>query len=260
MDMNSEVTFIIPELSSMKHYPEKLYYRGDLGLLQRPKISIVGTRRPNPYTRAITFELSKKLALSGMAIISGAAAGVDTIAHQGAGSENTIAVLPCGIDIRYPVANTELIGSIEKCGLTISQFEPAFLARDWSFVVRNEIVVALGDILIVTEADIGSGSMRSVEYAMDMGKPIYVLPHRLRESAATRQLLREGQAEAIDDIDAFVVHMSQKGRNAIDDTPFIAYCRNNPTYEEVVGKFPSEIFQAELSGIIEVRNGRVAVV
>jgi DNA processing protein len=258
--MHNEISFIIPELSSMKHYPEKLYYRGNSELLQRPKISIVGTRRPNPYTRAMTFELSKKLSLSGMVIVSGAAAGVDAIAHQGAGAENTIAILPCGIDIRYPAANTALIESIEKQGLSISQFESGFEARDWSFVVRNEIVVALGDVLIVTEADVGSGSMRSVEYALAMGKPIYVLPHRINESAATRQLLAEGKAIAIDDMDSFVAFISQKGRNSIEDTPFIAYCRNNPIYDEAVVKFPSEIFEAELSGLVEVRNGRVSVV
>jgi DNA processing protein len=258
--MYNEISFSIPELSSMKRYPEKLYYRGDVGLLQRPKVSIVGTRRPNPYTRAMTFELSKKLSLSGMVVVSGAAAGVDRIAHEGAGADNTIAILPCGIDVRYPAANISLIESIERNGLTMTPFEPDFRAREWSFVVRNEIVVALGDALIVTEADIGSGSMRSVEYALEMGKPIYVLPHRIHESAATRQLIREGRASAIDDIDVFVAHISQKGRNALDDTPFIAFCRKNPTYEEVVGKFPSEIFEAELSGIIDVRNGRVAVV
>jgi DNA processing protein len=258
--MHNKIPFLIPELSSMKCYPEQLYYRGNLGLLHRPKISMVGTRRPNPYTRAITFELSKKLSLSGMVVVSGAAAGVDRIAHEGAGAENTIAILPSGIDVRYPSANSVLIETIEQRGLTISSFEPDFTAREWSFVVRNEIVVALGDALIVTEADIGSGSMRSVEYALSMDKPIYVLPHRLRESAATRLLVAQGKATAIDDIDAFVALMSQKGRNALDDTPFIAYCRNNPTYEEVVGKYPSKIFEAELSGIIEVRNGRVAVV
>jgi DNA processing protein len=195
-----------------------------------------------------------------MVVVSGAAAGVDRIAHEGAGADNTIAILPCGIDVRYPAANISLIESIERNGLTMTPFEPDFRAREWSFVVRNEIVVALGDALIVTEADIGSGSMRSVEYALEMGKPIYVLPHRIHESAATRQLIREGRASAIDDIDVFVAHISQKGRNALDDTPFIAFCRKNPTYEEVVGKFPSEIFEAELSGIIDVRNGRVAVV
>lgn len=257
--MHNEISFAVPELTSMKHYPDKLYYRGNVELLQRPKISIVGTRRPNPYTRAMTFELAKKLSLSGMVIVSGVAAGVDAIAHQGAGAENTIAVLPCGIDMRYPVANKELIESIEKQGLSISQFECGFEAREWSFVVRNEIVVALGDVLVVAEADNGSGSMRSVEYALAMGKPIYVLPHRINESAATRQLLAEGKATAIDDIDRFVAFISQQGRNSIEDTPFIAYCRHNPIYDEAVVKFPSEIFEAELSGVIEVKNGRVSV-
>jgi len=255
--MSNTIHFDIPELFSMKRYPEKLSYRGSLDLLHRPKISIVGTRRPNPYTRSITLELSKKLSLSGMVVVSGAALGVDAIAHQGAGAENTIAVLPSGIDVHYPAANAELIEAIEKRGLTISPFERGFDAREWSFVVRNEIVVALGDVLIVTEADIDSGSMRSVEYALAMKKPIYVLPHRLRESAATRQLLRDGKAEAIDDIDIFVALVSQKGRNAMDDSPFFAFCRNAPTYEEVLAKFPKDIFEAELNGIVEVRNGRV---
>lgn len=258
--MNDTIHFDIPELSSMKRYPETLYYRGSLDLLHRPKVSIVGTRRPNPYTRAITQELSKKLSLSGMVVVSGAAIGVDAIAHQGAGAENTIAVLPSGIDIRYPAVNAELIQAIEREGLTISPFESDFEARDWSFVVRNEIVVTLGDVLIVAEADFGSGSMRSVEYALAMKKPIYVLPHRLRESAATRQLLSEGKAEAIDDIDIFVALVSKKGRNAMDDTPFFAFCRNAPTYEEVLVKFPKDIFEAELNGIVEVRNGRVYII
>lgn len=205
-------------------------------------------------------EATKKLSFSGVTVVSGAAAGVDAIAHQGSGADNTIAILPSGINVRYPSANAELIESIEKNGLTISPFEPDFTTREWSFVVRNEIVVALGDALIVTEADIGSGSMRSVEYALEMGKSIYVLPHRIRESTATRSLLREGKATAIDDIDLFVAQVSQKGRNAIKDTLFVSFCRTNPTYEEVVAKFPSDIFEAELSGVIEVRNGRVVVV
>jgi DNA processing protein len=85
--MDNIISFSIPELSTMKRYPEKLYYRGDLSLLQRPKISIIGTRRPNQYSRAMTLELSKKLALSGMVIVSGAAIGIDALAHQGAGAD-----------------------------------------------------------------------------------------------------------------------------------------------------------------------------
>jgi DNA processing protein len=249
----------IDELEGMANYPKSLYYKGRLELLQRPKISIVGTRRPNPYTRALTHELAKKLSFAGIVIVSGAAAGVDTLAHLGAVASNTIAVLPSGIEVRYPKANTELISSIELHGLTLSQFEPAFEARAWSFVVRNEIVVALGECLIVTEADIGSGSMRSVEYALEMGKQIYVLPHRIRESEGTHQLLAQAKATAIEDMDHFVERISKQTRNTITDTPFLAFCRTSPSYEEVMAKFPSEVYEAELSGIINVRNGRVVV-
>jgi DNA processing protein len=198
--------------------------------------------------------------MAGVVIVSGAAAGVDTLAHNGAGCENTIAILPCGIDLHYPIANSELIKSIENNGLTLSQFEPSFEARAWSFVVRNEIVVALGECLIVTEADLASGSMRSVDYALEMGKQIYVLPHRIRESEGAHHLLAQGKAIAIEDIDAFVADISKTARNAIEDTAFIAFCRTSPSYEEVMAKFPSEIFEAELMGSIDVRNGRIIVV
>lgn len=258
--MFNAVPHRIRDLESMQNYPKSLDYKGSLELLSRPKISIVGTRRPNPYTRNTTYELAKKLSLAGIVIVSGAAAGVDTIAHQGAGTGNTIAVLPSGIEVRYPKANTELITSIEEYGLTLSQFESTFEARPWSFVVRNEIVVALGECLIVTEADIGSGSMRSVDYALEMGKQIYVLPHRIRESEGTHQLLAQGKATAIENIDDFVACIAKKTLNTILDTPFLAFCRTLPSYEEVMAKYPKEIFEAELSGIVDVRNGRVVVV
>lgn len=254
------VPVLIDELESMQQYPDNLYYKGSLELLARPKISIVGTRRPNPYTRAFTYELANKLSQAGIVVVSGAAAGVDTIAHQGAGAANTIAVLPCGIDLYYPKANRELLESIEKNGLTLSQFESGFEARAWSFVVRNEIVVALGECLIVTEADIGSGSMRSVEYALAMGKQIYVLPHRIRESEGTHRLLAQGKAIAIENLDDFAALISKSTVDAATDTPFLAYCRTSPSYEEVLSKFPSEIFEAELLGIVDVRNGRMVVV
>lgn len=249
----------ITELDSMRRYPDTLYYRGNTTLLSQPKITIVGTRHPSPYTRAVTYELARKLSNGGAVIVSGAAIGVDKIAHEGAGSGRTIAVLPCGIDMAYPAINQRLIHDISEQGLCLSPFEPGFAAREWSFVARNEIVVALGSVLVVTEADIGSGSMRSVEYALAMGKPIYVLPHRLNESAATRMLVREGKAIAIDDVDEFVSIVRGKESPVAEESPFIAFCRSIPTYEEALSAFPAEIFEAELCGTIEVRNGRVIV-
>ena len=161
--MSMPVIENIPALSVMKKYPKTLFYKGDLTLLQRPKVSIVGTRNPSNYTREFTYSLAKALAKRGVCVVSGAAMGVDAIAHTGAGEENTIAIVGNGLNIRYPVLNKSLIENIENRGLVMSQFNDGFRATGWSFVVRNELVVALGDSLIVTEAELKSGSMRSVE-------------------------------------------------------------------------------------------------
>ena len=191
--MSESIKDHISALDLMKKYPPELFYKGRLDLLKRPKVSMVGTRRPSAYTRQFTYALAKALAKRGICVVSGAAMGVDTIAHEGAGTDNTIAVVANGLDIRYPVINRAMIESIEQKGLVLSQFNDGFRATGWSFVVRNELVVALGDILIVTEADLNSGSMRSVEYALKMGKEIWVLAHRMDESLGTNRLLLEGK-------------------------------------------------------------------
>ncbi len=162
----------IIELSSMKNYPSELFYEGDLGLLKKLKISIVGSRKPSKYSRIMIQKLSSLLSKKGICIVSGGAMGVDAVAHSSAGSSNTIAVLPCGINLRYPSINKKLLDDIQKNGLLLSQFDPDFKATPWSFVVRNELVVALGDVLVVGEAELNSGTMRSVEFALKMKKKI----------------------------------------------------------------------------------------
>ena len=245
----------LPSLDSMKKYPEKLYYKGNLDLLSRRKVSIIGSRKPNQYAQQVTHRLASELSRVGVCIVSGAAMGVDAIAHRGAGNNSTIAVLPCGIDLRYPAVNKSLLENIETSGLTMSQFEPGFQATSWSFVVRNEIVVALGDILIVTQADIDSGSMRSVEFALEMGKKIYVLPHRIGESEGTNRLLADGKAEAIYDIDTFVGKFGMVNSEIDKSDPFMLFCATQPTYEEAVAKFGNRVFEAELIGLVNVNNG-----
>jgi len=143
----------INELESMRRYPRELYTIGNIQLLKRPKVSMVGTRRPSNYTKQYTHSLAKTLSDRGVAIVSGVAMGVDAIAHIGAGAKNAIAVVANGLDIHYPVVNHSLIKEIEENGLVLSQFPIGFQATSWSFVVRNELVVALGDILIVSEAE-----------------------------------------------------------------------------------------------------------
>ncbi len=255
--MSQILTKHIPDLEGMKKYPPTLFYKGNLDLLQRPKVSIVGTRRPSNYTRQCTYTLANALAKRGVCVVSGAAMGVDTIAHAGAGEENTIAVVANGLDIRYPAVNQNLIANIENKGLVLSQFNDGFRATGWSFVVRNELVVALGDSLIVTEADLNSGSMRSVEYALKMGKEIFVLPQRLDESLGTNQLLHTMKATTIHDIEAFSSTFGQIADNALEKDDFFYFCQKTPTFEESLKKFGNRVYEAELEGIITIQNGIV---
>ncbi len=242
------------ECEQMTRLPNELWYIGNSRLLERRKVSIVGTRRPLAYTKDFTYKLARALAKRGVVVVSGAAMGVDAIAHQGAGAENTIAVMANGLNIRYPAVNKNLIADIEKKGLTLSFYEAGFRARSWSFVARNELVVALGEVLIVTEAELHSGSMRSVEYALKMGKEIFVLPHRLSESNGTNSLLCDGKAKAIYDIEAFA---NSFGVVEQEEDTFIEFLETSPTLEAALSKYGERIYEAELEGRIVIKDGIV---
>lgn len=240
---------------AMKKVPEIINYSGNTALLDAPKISIVGTRHPIVYTQQQTLDLAQKLSSVGVVIVSGAAMGVDGIAHRGAGPNQTIAVLPCGLGYRYPRIHTALLSEIQQEGLLLSQFDHDFKQMAWSFVVRNEMVVALGDVLIVTEAALGSGSMRSVAYAQKMGKKIYTLAHRNGDSEGTMALVKSGEAEVIYDIDLFVAQYGVLKK--IEDDPLLQFCQSGPTYEEALQRFGAEIALYELEGKIMIENGCV---
>jgi DNA processing protein len=251
----------ISELQCMKKYPKELYAIGNASLLQRPKVSIVGTRRASAYTRNFTYLLAQALSKRGVCIVSGAAMGVDAVAHNGAGFDNTIAVVANSLDVRYPAVNRHIIESIEKEGLMISQFPATFKATPWSFVVRNELVVALGDVLVVTEADEKSGSMRSIEFALKMEKKIYVLPHQLDQSRGTNKLLLEGLAEPIYDIEHFANKYGVAPQNEmLDRDEFFYFCQNSPTLDATLEKFGARVYEAELEGLIAIESGLIRLV
>ncbi len=256
--MISSYTEHIKALESMKKYPKELYVLGNSSFLGRPKVSIVGTRRPSIYAQHQTRALASALSKRGVCLVSGAAMGVDALVHQGAGYENTIAVVANSLDIRYPAVNRHIIEQIEKEGLVISQFPNTTKATPWSFVVRNELVVALGDVLIVTEADENSGSMRSVEFALKMGKEIYVLPQQLGHSNGTNKLLEEGLAKPIYNIETFANEYGVVPKNEIvPKDEFFYFCQTSPTFDDAVSKFSDRVYEAELEGLIHIENGLV---
>lgn len=247
----------IVELESMKSYPKELYFSGNISLLERKKISIVGSRKPSKYSRSVAHQLASQLAKNGVCIVSGGAMGIDAIAHKAAGAANTISVLPCGINIKYPAINKNLLCDIEKEGLLLSQFKSDFRATAWSFVVRNELVVALGEVLVVAEAELDSGSMRSVEFALKMGKEIFVFAHRVGESSGTNKLLKEGRARAIYDIEEFASAYADLDAKEEKKDDFLEFCKLAPRYDEALRRYPNRVFEAELGGEITIENGLV---
>ncbi len=242
----------------MKKYPKELYYMGNLDLLNKPKISIVGTRKPSQYTKNAIASISSSLSNSGVCIVSGGAMGVDAIASLNAGANNTIVVLASSLDYLYPATNKKLLAQIANEGLIISQFDINHKPRAYDFVARNEIVVALGEALIVGEADRKSGTLHSASYALNMQKDIYALTHRLNESKGTNDLLADNKAKAIYDIDNFISNIcfmfgikdkSNKKINSIDE-----FFKTTPSYEDALLKYPNEVLEYEMQGKIKIQN------
>ena len=236
---------------------KEIYYEGNLELLNNKKISIVGSRRPSNYTKSVISQLAKKLSVAGITIVSGGAMGVDIVAHESAGFDNTIMVSGTGLDIIYPKINKNKILKIKEEGLIISPFKEGTPSLPRNFVIRNELIVKLCEVLIVGEAEIDSGSYRSIEFALKHNKKIYVLPHRLGQSCATNYLLKKNKANAIYDIDEFVENFGEVKKN---NDEILLYCESNPTYEEALKKFGQKIFEYELLGKIEIKNGRINIV
>lgn len=163
------------------------------------------------------------------------------------------------MDIRYPSVNKNLIIDIEKNGLMLSSYKQNEKAKNYTFVLRNEIVVALSEFLIVTEADLNSGSLTSVNYALKMGKEVYTLPHRINESLGTQELVKKGLIKVIYDIDEFIYKICGI-KNVLVEDEVLLFCKNNPTYESAIQKFPEKIFEYELEGKIKIENGKIRVI
>lgn len=244
------------ELSNLKMPCKQLYFRGDLSLLKKRKVAIVGARKAYPYTRAIVQSLAVALKERDVVVVSGAAMGIDATAHRSA-FPNTIGVLANGLDIVYPKVNRHLIEEMEGSSLLLSEYTDGVQAKNYSFVHRNRLVVALSEVLVVAQADLESGSMRSVEYALEMGKKIYVLPHRLGESEGTNTLLEQGKAILIHDIAHFADQFGSV--QEMDEDAFLHFCKSMPTYDEALRFDSQKLFEYELSGKICVENGLILV-
>ena len=184
-------------LRPLPQAPAVLFYTGCLEALNGPSAAMVGSRNPSIKGIEATRMISQKLSRNGIRIISGLAYGIDAAAHQGclSGGSPTVAVLGCGLDRDYPVDHASLRREmLEGGGLIISEYAPGEKPLGWHFPFRNRIISGLGDCLVVMEAKIRSGSMTTVQHALNQGRDVFVYPGDpcSPKSEGNHQLLREG--------------------------------------------------------------------
>ena len=174
--------------------PYVLYYRGTLPMDENA-IAIVGSRHATPYGKNIAQMMGAELAENGVWVVSGAARGIDTAAHQGALTKGyTIAVLGCGVDIHYPPENSKLLTHIEECGAVISEYPPGTLAHPGHFPARNRIINGLSRGVVVVEAAERSGALITADFALEEGRDVFAVPGSIfsESSKGTHRLIKQG--------------------------------------------------------------------
>ena len=163
--------------------PEGLYVIGELPRDDQPTVGIVGARMCSRYGHETAYEFGRVLAGNGVQIISGLALGIDCYAQEGAlaGGGKTFAVLGCGADICYPRSNREVYEKIKTSGGILSEEKPGKPPLAYNFPKRNRIISALSDIVLVVEAKEKSGSLITVDFALEQGKTVYAVPGRVSD-------------------------------------------------------------------------------
>ena len=187
-------------LRNIEDAPPVLYAKGRLDVLQYEKgLSVVGSRAASVNGRKLAARLSRDLTESNIMIISGMARGIDAAAHKGAmyafnQTGATIAVLGTGIDVIYPEENKDLYHQIEKQGCLLSEFPFGTMAIPRQFPLRNRIVAALGNGVLVVEAGLKSGSLITAGIALEQKKPLFAVPGTPGESRAqgSNYLIKNG--------------------------------------------------------------------
>ena len=197
------------KLKTMFRPPLVLFYYGDITLLDdnKRRYGVVGSREYSEYGEAVTKKIVEEMG-RGKVLVSGMAKGIDTIGHQAAldNKVRTIAVLGSGIDNCYPEENKELYERLKKEELVISEYPNMSEPDKAHFPMRNRIVVALSDALIVPQINSHvSGTTISVNLAVSSNKPVYVVPHSIFEGTVNNDLIQEG------------ANVAESGRQILED-------------------------------------------
>lgn len=176
--------------------PYGIFVKGHLPVEDNISVAIIGARDCSEYGRYIAEALGKYMGEQGVPVISGMARGIDGISQEAAlnAGGTSVAVLGSGVDICYPAQNRTLYEKIQKKGAILSICPPGTLPRAQNFPQRNRIVSGLADVVVVIEARQKSGTLITVDMALEQGKEVYVVPGRVtdRLSDGCNRLLKQG--------------------------------------------------------------------
>lgn len=196
INMNSK--YYPERLKNIDDAPKELYCLGNLELLNyKNNIAMIGSRNCSSYGERAAKDFAYNLAKEDICIVSGLAKGIDSFSHIGAlnAKGKTIAVLGSGLDNIYPKENMKLVESIIKNnGLVISEYPLGTKPLKQHFPARNRIISGLSDSILVVEARKNSGTNITVDFALEQGKDVFVIPGNIysKTSDGTNFLITEG--------------------------------------------------------------------
>lgn len=183
-----------PALREISDAPPILWAQGDVALLARPMVALVGARNASSLGLRMARKLAEALGEAGYVVVSGLARGIDTEAHQAALDRGTVAVQAGGVDVVYPSENATLAGQVATLGCRLSEQPMGLVPQTRHFPMRNRIISGLARAVVVVEAAARSGSLITAKDALDQGREVLAVPgHPFDPRAAgCNQLLREG--------------------------------------------------------------------
>lgn len=201
--------------------PPVLFVRGDLGLLAGRRVGIVGTRNATAAGREAARSLGLGLGAAGVHVVSGLARGIDGYAHRGVlaseGAGRPIGIVASGLDVIYPREHRDLWEAAGNCGLLLSEAPPGVPPEPHRFPLRNRIVAALSEVLVVVESRERGGSLITAAQAIERDVTVMAVPGAIgkRASLGTNSLLCDGAAPVTGVDDVLTALSLQHSRSAV---------------------------------------------
>lgn len=266
------------KLRNIPDPPKQLYCIGDTSLLHEKSVGVVGARKATLYGKNVAIMVGRRLAESGIPVVSGFAMGVDSFSHEGAleAEGKLIGVLGFGMDMMRYQGNYALMKKcIESGGLIVSEYPPEMHASRATFPQRNRIISGISSALVVVEAGMNSGSLITAKCAADQGRTVYAVPGNINSSTSmgTNLLIRDGAIpmviidDLIRDIGMEICNPNTGGFKLDADEEKIfesVRTRSGATSEEIISDtglsaslVSSLITVMEIKGIVESYAGRI---